>query len=158
RAIRAAQTEKERPSLIRVHTHIGYGSPKQDSNKAHGEPLGPEAARATKEKLNWPLEPKFLIPSDVKAHCRTVADRGVKAQGEGSARLYQYKKKHADLAAAFEAARFEKRPKKWQETLPVFSSEKPLATRAASGKVINALAPVFPSLIGGSADLATSNN
>jgi transketolase len=157
-AIRAAQAEKDRPSLIRVHTHIGYGSPKQDSNKAHGEALGPEATRATKEKLNWPQEPRFLIPTDVKAHCRTVADRGVRTQSEWSGRLYQYKKKHADLAAQFEAARFEKHPKKWQESLPVFSSEKPLATRAASGKVINALAPIFPTLIGGSADLATSNN
>jgi transketolase len=157
-AIRAAQAEKERPSLIRVHTHIGYGSPKQDSNKAHGEALGPEATRATKEKLNWPQEPRFLVPTDVKAHCRTVADRGVKAQSEWSGRLYQYKKKHADLAAQFEAVRYEKHPKKWQESLPVFSSEKPLATRAASGKVINALATIFPTLMGGSADLATSNN
>jgi transketolase len=86
RALRAAQQD-ERPSLIRVHTHIGYGSPKQDSSKAHGEPLGPEAARATKEKLNWPLEPRFLIPTDVKAHCRTVADRGARAQSEWSGRL-----------------------------------------------------------------------
>ena len=158
KAIRAAQAEKDRPSLIRVHTHIGYGSPKQDSEKAHGEALGPDAARATKEKLNWPLEPRFLIPDDVRTHCRAVADRGVKAQSEWSARVYQYKKKNADLAAAFEAARTERFAKKWKEALPVFSSEKPLATRAASGKTINALAPLFPTLIGGSADLAGSNN
>jgi transketolase len=157
-ALLRAKADQDRPSLIRVHTHIGYGSPKQDSNKAHGEPLGPEATRATKEKLNWPLEPRFLVPPDVSAHCRETAMRGARAQSEWSARLQQYKRKHAELAAAFEAARGERFPKKWKEALPVFTSEKPLATRAASGKVINALAPVFPSLIGGSADLAVSNN
>jgi transketolase len=157
-ALRRAKDETERPSLVRVRTHIGYGSPKQDSEKAHGEPLGADAARASKEKLGWPLEPKFLVPTDVSAHCREVAARGVKAQSEWSARVYQYKKAHPDLAAMFEAVRGDRRPKQWKQSLPVFSSEKPMATRAASGKVINALAPVFPTLMGGSADLAVSNN
>jgi transketolase len=157
-ALRRAQAEKDRPSLIRVHTHIGYGSPKQDSEKAHGEPLGAEAARAAKEKLGWPLEPKFLVPADVSAHCREVALRGAKAQGEWSARLSAYKRNHPDLAATFEAVRAERFPRKWKTMLPVFTSEKPIATRAASGKAINALAPVFPTLLGGSADLAGSNN
>lgn len=157
-ALKRAKADQNRPSLIRVRTHIGYGSPKQDSEKAHGEPLGPEATRATKEKLGWPLEPRFLIPPDVSAHTRATADRGVKAQSEWSARVYTYKKKHPDLAAAFEAARADRFPKKWKDALPVFSSEKPMATRGASGKVINALAPLFPTLIGGSADLAGSNN
>lgn len=156
-AIRRAQAETDRPSLIRVRTHIGYGSPKQDSPKAHGEPLGPEATRATKEKLGWPIEPRFYIPADVSAHCREVAMRGVKAQSDWSARLQQYKRKHADLAAAFEAARMGRFPKQWREALPVFSSEKPMSTRSASGKVINALAPALP-LLGGSADLAGSND
>ena len=158
RAIRNAQHESARPSLIQIRTHIGYGSPKQDSEKSHGEPLGAEATRASKEKLGWPLEPRFLVPPDVSAHCRQAAARGAKTQSEWSARVYQYKKRHPDLAAAFEAARADRFPKKWKELLPVFSSEKPIATRAASGKVINALAPTFPTLLGGSADLAGSNN
>jgi len=157
-SIRRAQKETDRPSLIRVRTHIGYGSPKQDSEKSHGETLGTEAVRATKEKLGWPLEPRFLIPDDVRAHCREAAMRGVRAQSEWSARLMQYKRGHADLAAAFDSARSERFPKKWKELLPVFSSEKPMATRAASGRVINALAPALPVLMGGSADLAGSNN
>jgi transketolase len=157
-ALRRAQQECQRPSLIRVRTHIGYGSPKQDSEKAHGEPLGAEAARAAKEKLGWPLEPRFHVPADVTAHCRETAARGAKAQSEWSARLYQYKKQHPELAAAFEAARGARLPKRWKDALPVFSSEKPMATRAASGRAINALAPVLPTLMGGSADLAGSNN
>ena len=158
RALLLAKNAQDRPSLIRVRTHIGYGSPRQDSEKAHGEPLGPEAVRAAKEKLGWPQEPRFLVPVDVRAHCRATGMRGVKAQSEWSARVYLYKKAHPDLAAAFEAARTDRRPKSWKSSLPVFTSEKPMATRAASGKVINALAPVFPTLIGGSADLAVSNN
>jgi transketolase len=157
-ALRRAKADQARPSLVRVRTHIGYGSPKQDSEKAHGEPLGAEAARAAKEKLGWPLEPKFLVPPDVSAHCREVAARGARAQSEWSARVYQYRKKHPDLASTFEAARAERLPKRWKESLPVFSSEKPLATRAASGRTINALAPLLPTLMGGSADLAASNN
>ncbi|HEX6790591.1 MAG TPA: transketolase, partial [Candidatus Krumholzibacteria bacterium] len=157
-ALRRAKSEHEKPSLIRVRTHIGYGSPKQDSEKAHGEPLGADATRAAKEKLGWPLEPKFLVPADVSAHCREAAVRGSKAQSEWSARVYQYKKSHADLAATFEAVRAERLPKKWKESLPVFSSEKPMATRAASGKVINAISALVPTLVGGSADLAVSNN
>ena len=156
-ALRRAKADQDRPSLIRVRTHIGYGSPKQDSEKAHGEPLGADATRAAKEKLGWPLEPRFLVPADVSAHCRATADRGARAQSAWSARVYQYKKKDSDLAVAFEAVRGDRFPKKWKESLPLFSSDKPMATRAASGKVINALAPVFP-LLGGSADLAVSNN
>jgi transketolase len=95
---------------------------------------------------------------DVSAHCRETAMRGVKAQSEWSGRVYQYKKKHADLASVFEAVRAERFPRNWKESLPVFPPDKPMATRAASGKVINALAPLFPTLMGGSADLAGSNN
>ena len=106
---RCAQRRRDpRPSLIRVRTHIGYGSPKQDSEKSHGEPLGADATRAAKEKLGWPLEPKFLVPMDVTAHCRETAARGAKAQSEWSARVYGYKKKHPDLAASFEAVRGER--------------------------------------------------
>jgi transketolase len=141
-----------------VRTHIGFGSPKQDSEKAHGEPLGADAARAAKEKLGWPLEPLFHVPAEARAHARETAARGAEAQRAWSARVYQYTKQHKDRAALFEAARAERLPKKWREALPLFSSEKPLATRAASGKVINALAATLPGLFGGSADLAGSNN
>ena len=157
-AIRRARDERERPSLIRVRTHIGYGSPKQDSEKAHGEPLGPDATRATKEKLGWPLDSLFHVPAEVQAHCRAVAGRGAGAQREWSARVYLYGKQHRDLAASFEAARADRLSRRWKEALPVFSSEKAIATRAASGKVINALAAAVPTLIGGSADLTGSNN
>ena len=158
RAIRAAREEKERPSLIRVRTHIGYGSPKQDSEKAHGEPLGPDAARAAKEKLGWPQDPLFHIPKEVTNHCREVAARNAKIESEWSERVRYYGKKHRERAAAFEAARFEEFPKHWEKNLPEFAKDKPIATRAASGKTINALAPIIPSLIGGSADLTGSNN
>jgi len=157
-AIRRAREETDRPSLVRVRTHIGYGSPKQDSEKCHGEPLGAEAARAAKEKLGWPAQPPFHVPPEARAHFRAAAARGAEAQREWSARVYQYSKRHGALAAAFEAARAERFPKKWKDSLPVFSPEKPVATRAASGRVINALAATFPTLMGGSADLAGSNN
>jgi transketolase len=157
-AIRRAQGERERPSLIRVRTHIGYGSPRQDSEKAHGEPLGADAARAAKEKLGWPLEPLFHVPPQARAHARETAAGGAAAQREWSARVYLYGKEHRDLAASFEAARTDRLPKGWKQSLPVFSSEKPVATRAASGKVINALSAVIPTLMGGSADLTGSNN
>ena len=158
RAIRTARDEKERPSLIRVRTHIGYGSPKQDSEKSHGEPLGADAVRASKEKLGWPQEPLFHIPNEVAAHCREAGVRGAKLESEWSERVRTYGKKHRDIAAAFDAARFEKFPKGWERELPVFPKDKPVATRAASGKTINAIAGKIAGLIGGSADLAGSNN
>jgi transketolase len=157
-AIRHARDEHERPSLIRVRTHIGYGSPKQDSERAHGEPLGPDAARATKQKLGWPLDELFRVPDEVRAHCRARSGSGSKQCSEWSARVYEYGKRHRELAAAFAAARADRLPKQWKQALPVFSSDKAIATRAASGKVINALAPVLPTLVGGSADLTGSNN
>jgi len=157
-ALRAAQRERERPSLIRVRTHIGFGSPKQDSEKAHGEPLGADAARATREKLGWPAEPAFHVPDDARAHFRATAARGVEAQREWSGALREFSRKHKERAAFFEAARADRFPRDWKQSLPLFSSDKPVATRAASGKVINALASVIPTLMGGSADLTGSNN
>ncbi len=158
RALRAARDEKERPSLIRVRTHIGFGSPKQDSEKAHGEPLGAEAARAAKEKLGWPLEPLFHIPKEVADHCREAGARGARIESEWGERVRTYGKKYRDLAVAFDAARFERFPKGWERELPVFPKEKPVATRAASGKTINTIAGKISTLLGGSADLTGSNN
>ncbi len=158
KAIRVARDERERPSLIRVHTHIGYGSPKQDSEKSHGEPLGADAARAAKEKLGWPLEPLFHIPKEVADHCRNTSARGAKQESEWSERVRAYGKRHRERGAAFDAARFEKFPKGWERELPVFPKDKPVATRAASGKTIQTVAAQIPALLGGSADLTGSNN
>jgi transketolase len=158
RAIRAARDEKDRPSLIRVRTHIGFGSPKQDSEKAHGEPLGADAVRAAKQKLGWPLEPLFHIPTEVRAHCRERGVAGAQQCSKWSERVRAYGKRHRERGALFEAARFERFPKDWHRDLPVFPKDKPIATRAASGKVINMLAAKIPTMIGGSADLTGSNN
>ncbi len=158
KALLVAKDERERPSLIRVRTHIGYGSPKQDSEKAHGEPLGPEATRAAKEKLGWPLEPLFHVPEEVRAHCRERAQAGAKLESEWSARIYEYGRKHTGHAAMLKAARTDSFPKAWDKDLVTFAPDKPIATRAASGKVINALAERIPALLGGAADLTVSTD
>jgi transketolase len=159
-AIRAAQAETTRPSLIQVRTHIGYGSPnRQDSHKAHGEPLGEEEVKLTKERLGWPLEPAFLIPEEARREFRKVLDRGRKWETEWRERLRAY-------AAAFpqEAARWDmlmdgKLPDGWDADLPTFAPSDPaIATRAASGKVLQVLFSRVPNLMGGSADLAPSTN
>ena len=153
--IRAAQDDP-RPSLIRVRTHIGYGSPREDSEKAHGEPLGVDNARATKTKLGWPLQPLFHIPEDAQKHCRARAEHGAKLQRDWSARVYEYGSDHRRRAEEFKAMRDGKFKRGWDKNLVTF--DKPIATRAASGKTINALAERIPTLIGGSADLTGSNN
>src|SRR5574341_2228487 len=159
-AIRAAQTETTRPSLILARTHIGYGSPnKQDSHKAHGEPLGEDEVKLTKQKLGWPLEPTFLIPEEVRLEFRKALDRGRKWEAEWRERLRVY-------AAAFppEAARWDtlmdgKLPDGWDAGLPAFAPSDPaIATRAASGKALQVLFSRVPNLMGGSADLAPSTN
>ena len=159
-AIRAAQAEKERPSIIMIRTHIGYGSPnKQDTAEAHGSPLGEEEVKLTKENLGWPLEPKFYIPAEALAHFRKAIERGEKAEAAWQTRLADYRKAHPALAAEWD--RFVKGdlPEGWTAKLPTFSSgEKPMATRQASGKVLNAISPILPTLLGGSADLAPSTD
>ena len=159
-AIQAAQPEKGRPSLIIVPTHIGYGSPnKQDTAEVHGAPLGEEEVKLTKQKLGWPLEPAFHVPVEVLAHCREAVDRGEHAEEAWQMRLKAYREAFPELAADWDCFVKGELPPNWKEKIPVFSSaEKPLATRQASGKVLNALAPVLPMLIGGSADLAPSTN
>jgi transketolase len=160
RALRAAQAEKERPSLVIVSTHIGFGSPnKQDTAEVHGAPLGEEEVKLTKQKLGWPLEPTFHVPVEALAHCREAIDRGERAEGEWQMRLRAYREAFPELAADWDRFVKGELPPNWKEKLPVFSSAaKPLATRQASGQVLNAVAPVLPLLIGGSADLAPSNN
>ncbi|HEX5130948.1 MAG TPA: transketolase [Candidatus Krumholzibacteria bacterium] len=153
--IRSAQDDP-RPSLICVHTHIGYGSPREDSEKAHGEPLGPDNVRAAKEKLGWPAQPLFHIPDEVRAHCRGRAEHGAKLQRDWSARVYEYGRANKARAERFKAARDGVLKRGWDRDVVTF--DKPIATRAASGKTINALADRVTTMMGGSADLTGSNN
>ncbi len=157
-AIEAARLELERPSLVIVRTHIGYGSPhKQDTAAAHGEPLGAEEVKLTKEALGWPLEPEFLVPDDVLAHFREARSRGKLLNGEWQSRFSAFEQDMPEEASRFRAALKKELPKGWDDSLPAFEQKDgPLATRVASGKCINALAPKLPQLLGGSADLAPS--
>jgi transketolase len=157
-AIEAARSETTRPSLIVVRSHIGYGSPKQDTAAAHGEPLGPEAARATKHRLGWPLEPEFYVPDAALAHCRQAVERGRKMEKAWQATLATYRARYAGLADSLEAAIQGILPEGWDSDIPVFHpGDDPIATRTASGEILNAIAGRLPGLIGGSADLAPSN-
>ena len=156
-ALRAACAETRRPSLIVVRTHIGYGSPEQDSYKAHGSPLGEEGVRRTKEALGWPLAPAFLVPGEASALMREAIARGAAAEDAWEARFRGYARMHRDAAAEFERSLHGGLPDGWDAAVPVFPPDaKGLATREASGKVLNAIAPRLPQLTGGSADLDPS--
>ena len=159
-ALKAAQEETGRPSLISVRTHIGFGSPhKQDTAAAHGEPLGVEEVRLTKVKLGWPVEPPFHIPEDALEHFREAVARGRAAQAEWELRLEAYAEENADLASEFQRVMNRQLPKGWDANLPTFTaSEGPIATRIASGKAISVLASRLPEMMGGSADLAPSTH
>lgn len=160
RAIRAAHAEKERPSLIICRTHIGYGSPhKQDSAEAHGAPLGEEEVALTKKNLGWPVEPKFHIPEEALKHFRNAIERGEKAASDWHTRLADYKKAFPNLAADWDRYVRGQLPAGWEKKLPTFKpSDGALATRQASGKVLNAISTLLPTLVGGSADLAPSTD
>lgn len=158
RAIQAAKADP-RPSIIAVRTHIGYGLPtRQDTEKAHGEPAGEEELRGAKQNLNWPLEPSFYIPDDVLEHFRQAVARGEKLEAEWQACIQGYRNAYPELAEELERRLAGKLPEGWDQGLPTFPvDEKGVATRNASGKVLNALADRLPELMGGSADLAPSN-
>ncbi len=157
-ALRQARAELDRPSLIICCTIIGYGSPEQGTGKVHGEPLGAENARAAKEMLGWPLEPAFLVPDDVLAHLRQARARGQQARHAWQDLFNRYTVEHPVPAAQFQAQMLHKLPEGWDTELDrLFRSDAPpMATRDAGGKVINALAPHLPALLGGSGDLAPS--
>ncbi len=159
-AIRAAQAETERPSLIACHTHIAYGSPnKQDTAGAHGAPLGEEEVRLTKEALGWPPDAQFLIPEESLAVFRQAVDQGQNAETEWRQVFENYRSAYPEQAALLETLWAGELPEGWENELPVFEpGDGPLATRAASGAVLNAVAAVLPTLVGGSAALAPSNN
>jgi transketolase len=158
RAIREAKAENQRPSLIAVRTHIGYGSPLHDSPKVHGEPMGPENARATRKNLGWPDLPPFSVPIEVQAHYRQAIPRGTALETEWVDLFRRYSQKYPDLSQQFKNMMDGVFPENWGSGLPSFSpSEGSMSTRDASGKTMNAIAAAVPGLIGGSADLAGSN-
>ncbi len=159
-AIEAAKAESARPSIIIARTNIGFGSPgRQDSAEAHGAPLGKEEVRLTKEKLGWPLEPAFHIPDEVLKAFRSAVDAGKGLESSWQSLFDEYSKANPDLAAEIKDMIAGRRSEKWVDSLPVFAvKDGPIATRSASGKVLNAIAKDTPFLIGGSADLAPSTN
>jgi transketolase len=159
KAIQEAKTES-RPSLILCRTIIGFGAPnRQGTSKAHGEPLGDDELNAAKDNLGWPKDPRFFIPEDVLEFYRKAIDRGRELEHDWKMRFDAYKRLHPALGAELQRRLSGKLPAKWESALPTFPVDlKGMATRAASGKTINAIAPKIPELLGGSADLAPSNN
>ncbi len=160
KALKAAEAETERPSIIMVRTHIADGSPnKHDTAGAHGSPLGEEEVKLSKENLGIPLEPKFYIPDDVLAHFRKAIERGEKSETKWQERLNSYRQAFPDLAAEWDRYVRGDLPAGWKSKIPAFKpSDGPMATRQASGAVLNAISPSLPTLLGGSADLAPSTN
>ena len=158
-AIHAAQKETERPTLIIVHSHIGYGSPhKQDKSAAHGEPLGVEEVKETKRFYGWPEDAQFLIPTDAGAHMREAVGRGKKLEADWNARYEAWSKKNHALAAQWDGIVNGKLPDGWAKDVPSFPADaKGIATREAGNKVMNSIAKNLPWLVGGSADLESSN-
>jgi transketolase len=150
----------DRPTLIVVNSHIGYGSPhKQDTNEAHGEPLGVEEVRLTKKDYGWPEDAQFLVPDGVLENFRQgIGKRGHALQQKWEASFAEYKKKFPDLAEQIKRMQHRELPDGWDKNLPAFPADaKGMATRDSGGKVLNALAQNIPWLVGGSADLASSD-
>lgn len=158
-ALQQAIDETERPSLVMVRTHIGYGSPKQDSASAHGEPLGEEALKATKEFFGWPQEPRFYVPEEALAQFRQAIDRGRVWEGEWQMLMEHYRKRFSVEADIFDRECRGELPAGWDADIPIFKPEDgTIATRAASGKTLNVIAKQVLNLLGGSGDLAPSTN
>ncbi len=158
-ALEAARAEAERPSLLVLRTLIGRGSPNRaGTSKAHGEALGPEEARLTKENLGWPQEPRFLVPDDVRAYLNERMRVKREARARDDAGLARWRKQHPELAREWDSARARETPGDLVEKLAQGLEGKEDATRKHSGTVLQRLAPVAPYLVGGSADLAGSNN
>jgi len=159
-AIKSARAETARPSLILVRTHIGYGSPnKQDSFEAHGSPLGDDEVRLTKQNLGWPTEPAFLIPDTALARFREAVRSGAQAEATWRQRVGAYAEKFPAVANALGESVLGELPSGWDADIPEFPADaKGMATRVASGKVMNAIAARVPALTGGSADLDPSTH
>ena len=158
-AINAAKAETTRPTLVRVRTVIGYGSPKAGTNKAHGEALGTEAARETKKNLGWPEDKNFYVPEEARANWETAKPKGKKMHAEWDASFAEYKKAYPEPAAEFERVVAGKLAEGWEKAIPSFPSgpdAKKVATRIAGNVVINAIAKAVPELFGGAADISAS--
>jgi transketolase len=160
RAFQVFEKTTDRPTLIIVDSHIGYGSPhKQDSNAAHGEPLGEEEVKLVKRFYHWPEDAKFLVPDGVREHFREgLGKRGADMHGQWSKTFAEYSQKYPELAEQLSQMQHHELPSGWDKNLPTFPADaKGIATRESSGKVLNVVAQNIPWMIGGSADLATSN-
>lgn len=159
KAMSQAEAVTDRPSIIAVRSHIGYGSPLQDNAKVHGSALSPENVQKTKEFFKWPQEPTFYIPEDAKKRCLESVENGKKLEAEWKAKRDAYAKANPDKFNQYTQALKKELPADLEQKLPVFpADEKGLATRQASGKVINVVAKEVPFFMGGSADLAGSND
>jgi len=157
-AIREAQSVTDKPSLISVKTVIGFGMPTQGTRKAHSDAPGEDAVKETKRHLGWPEDKQFYIPEEALAHFREAIQHGEQLEAEWHQLVNNYEQSHPEEAKTFRTTMSGELPEGWEDHLPKFEDAKPVATRVASGEVINALAPVMPMLIGGSADLGVSNN
>jgi transketolase len=157
-AIREAQEVTDRPSLISVKTIIGFGMPTEGTRKAHSDAPGEEAVKETKRRLGWPEDKTFHVPEEALEHFRRAVERGARLESEWNALVERYEREHEESARAWRVTMSGELPAGWESRLPTFENAKPMATRAASGEVINALAPHLPMLFGGSADLGVSNN
>ena len=159
KALKRAQKQKDSPCFIQLRTHIGYGSPhKQDTGEAHGSPLGEDEIKLIKKDYGWDPEQHFVVPQRVLEHMRQAIDKGTKAEKKWQKLFKKYSEAFGELAKEFNDAADGKLPANIDELLPSFDLAKPLATRQASGKVLDALMPKFPMIMGGSADLTPSNN
>jgi transketolase len=156
KAILAAKAETTRPSLIRVRTVIGYGSPKAGTNKVHGEALGTEATKATKINLGFDPEKSFFVPEEAGKNWLQAKEKGSKAQAEWDAKFEAYNKAYPELGAQYTRTTAMELAKDWNKDVPVFPTDKPIATRNAGQIVMNALAKNVPELFGGAADLTSS--
>ncbi|MBX2990989.1 MAG: transketolase [Bacteroidetes bacterium] len=163
KALIAARNENNRPSLIKLRTHIGYGSPnKHDTADAHGSPLGDDEIRLTKKQLGWDTGKKLFIPDEALAVFRKEVEKGATKEAEWNSLFAGYENAHPDLAREFKRATERKLPGNWEmiwkENVPKFDPATPLATREAQGKTLDAIMPKLPLVLGGSADLTPSNN
>ncbi len=156
KAIQAAKAETTRPSLIRVRTVIGYGSPKAGTSKVHGEALGPENVKATKKNLGFPEDKNFYVPEAAAANWSKCKEKGTQERKAWEAKFAEYRKAYPDKGAEYERTVSMKLAEGWEKQIPVFPTEKPIATRNAGQTVMNAIAKVVPELFGGAADLTSS--
>ncbi len=159
KALENAKAEKQRPNMIKLRTHIAYGSPnKQDTEGAHGAPLGEDEIRLIKEKFGWDPEKKFHVPDEVNAHMEQVRAKGKDAEAAWNKLFADYAEANPDLARRFHDAAMGKLPIELAEVMPDFEADSSIATRKASGKILDVLMPKLPLVLGGSADLTPSNN